>query len=121
MTRSISTGAYVLRLTLTLFLITTIVAGLLGLVNYVTADTIAEQIAQKAENAMRQVLEAGSYEPLDVPENSTVTAAMAASCPGVPVQIAAAHSRHTAAGTPESSSCTRSLARSTCHGVTGRD
>ena len=75
MTRSISTGAYVLRLTLTLFLITTIVAGLLGLVNYVTADTIAEQIAQKAENAMRQVLEADSYEPLDVPEDSAVTAA----------------------------------------------
>ena len=88
MTRSISTGAYVLRLTLTLFLITTIVAGLLGLVNYVTADTIAEQIAQKAENAMRQVLEADSYEPLDVPEESAVTAAYRAGDRGYVVRVA---------------------------------
>ena len=88
MTRSISTGAYVLRLTLTLFLITTIVAGLLGLVNYVTADTIAEQIAQKAENAMRQVLEADSYEPLDVPEESAVTAACRAGDRGYVVRVA---------------------------------
>ena len=84
MTRSISTGAYVLRLTL----ITTIVAGLLGLVNYVTADTIAEQIAQKAENAMRQVLEADSYEPLDVPEESAVTAAYRAGDRGYVVRVA---------------------------------
>ena len=88
MTRSISTGAYVLRLTLTLFLITTIVAGLLGLVNYVTADTIAEQIAQKAENAMLQVLEADSYEPLDVPEESAVTAAYRAGDRGYVVRVA---------------------------------
>lgn len=88
MTRSISTGAYVFRLTLTLFLITTIVAGLLGLVNYVTADTIAEQIAQKAENAMRQVLEADSYEPLDVPEESAVTAAYRAGDKGYVVRVA---------------------------------
>ena len=88
MTRSISTGAYVLRLTLTLFLITTIVAGLLGLVNYVTADTIAEQIAQKAENAMRQVLEADGYEPLDVPEDSAVTAAYRAGDKGYVVRVA---------------------------------
>lgn len=88
MTRSISTGAYVFRLTLTLFLITTIVAGLLGLVNYVTADTIAEQIAQKAENAMRQVLEADSYEPLDVPEESAVTAVYRAGDRGYVVRVA---------------------------------
>lgn len=88
MTRSISTGAYVLRLTLTLFLITTIVAGLLGLVNYVTADAIAEQIAQKAENAMRQVLEADGYEPLDVPEDSAVTAAYRAGDRGYVVRVA---------------------------------
>lgn len=88
MTKSKSTGAYVLRLTLTLFLITTIVAGLLGLVNYVTADTIAEQIAQKAENAMRQVLEADSYEPLDVPEESAVTAAYRAGDKGYVVRVA---------------------------------
>ena len=88
MTKSKSTGAYVLRLTLTLFLITTVVAGLLGLVNYMTADTIAEQIAQKAENAMRQVLEADGYEPLDVPEDSAVTAAYRAGDKGYVVRVA---------------------------------
>ena len=88
MTKSKSTGAYVLRLTLTLFLITTIVAGLLGLVNYVTANTIAEQIAQKAENAMRQVLEADGYEPLDVPEDSAVTDAYRAGDKGYDVRVA---------------------------------
>ena len=83
-----STIAYVLRLTLTLFLITTVVAGLLGLVNYMTADTIAEQIAQKAENAMRQVLDADDYEPLDVPEGSAVTAAYRAGDKGYVVRVA---------------------------------
>ena len=83
-----STIAYVLRLTLTLFLITTVVAGLLGLVNYMTADTIAEQIAQKAENAMRQVLDADDYEPLDVSEGSAVTAAYRAGDKGYVVRVA---------------------------------
>ena len=41
MTKPKSTAAYVLRLTLTLLLITVIVAGLLAFVNYLTADTIA--------------------------------------------------------------------------------
>ena len=45
MTKPQSTAAYVLRLTLTLFLITVIVAGLLAFVNYLTADTIAEHTA----------------------------------------------------------------------------
>ena len=88
MTKSKSTGAYVLRLTLTLFLITTVVAGLLGLVNYMTADTIAEQIARKAESAMRQVLDADGYEPLDVPEGSAVTAAYRAGDKGYVVRVA---------------------------------
>ena len=58
MTKSGNTAAYVLRLTLTLFVITAVVAGLLGFVNYMTADAIAAQTAQKAEAARRQVLEA---------------------------------------------------------------
>lgn len=48
MTKPQSTAAYVLRLTLTLFLITVIVAGLLAFVNYLTADTIAEHTAEAA-------------------------------------------------------------------------
>ena len=52
MTKPQSTAAYVLRLTLTLFLITVIVAGLLAFVNYLTADTIAEHTAEAARSAM---------------------------------------------------------------------
>ena len=51
MTKPQSTAAYVLRLTLTLFLITVIVAGLLAFVNYLTADTIAEHTAEAARSA----------------------------------------------------------------------
>ncbi|MGN1307669.1 MAG: RnfABCDGE type electron transport complex subunit G [Faecousia sp.] len=56
---------YILRLTVTLLLITAIVAGLLGLVNYLAEDKIATLQNEKAESAMREVLEADSYEPLE--------------------------------------------------------
>lgn len=55
---------YFLRLTLTLLLITAVVAGLLALVNYFTEDKITALKEEKAKEAMRQVLPAGSYEPL---------------------------------------------------------
>ena len=58
MTKPQSTAAYVLRLTLTLFLITVIVAGLLAFVNYLTADTIAEHTAEAARSAMTRVSDA---------------------------------------------------------------
>ena len=88
MTEKKGTAAYVLRLTLTLFLISAVVAGLLALVNHVTADTIAEQTAEKAEAAMRQVLEAERYEALDVPADSAVTAAFRAGDEGYVVRVA---------------------------------
>lgn len=66
MTKPKSTAAYVLRLTLTLFLITVIVAGLLAFVNYLTADTIAEHTAEAARSAMTQVLAADDYTELPV-------------------------------------------------------
>ena len=87
MTKSGNTAAYVLRLTLTLFVITAVVAGLLGFVNYMTADTIAAQTAQKAEAARRQVLEAKDYEPMDVPEGSGVTEAYRAGELGYVVRV----------------------------------
>ena len=87
MTKSGNTAAYVLRLTLTLFVITAVVAGLLGFVNYMTADTIAAQTAQKAEAARRKVLEAEYYEPMDVPEGSGVTEAYRAGEPGYVVRV----------------------------------
>lgn len=57
---------YILRLTLTLLVITAVVAGLLGLVNALTAERIAELTKEKAVAAMREVLPADDYEPLDV-------------------------------------------------------
>ena len=57
---------YILRLTLVLLAITAVVAGLLGYVNYLTEDQIAENTAAKAQEAMQQVLPADPYEPLDV-------------------------------------------------------
>lgn len=58
------TVSYILKLTLTLFLITAVVAGLLGLVNYITADKIAEGNAQKTAAAKSEVLPADSYEEI---------------------------------------------------------
>ncbi len=56
--------SYILRLTLVLFLITAVVAGLLGVVNLLTKDKIAENTMKKANDAMREVLQAESYEEL---------------------------------------------------------
>ncbi|MBR6826097.1 MAG: RnfABCDGE type electron transport complex subunit G [Oscillospiraceae bacterium] len=57
---------YILKLALTLLLITAVVAGLLGFVNRLTADKIAENTAKKAQEAMEAVFPAGSYEKLEV-------------------------------------------------------
>ena len=56
---------YILRLTLTLLLITAVVAGLLGLVNYLTEDKIAALTREKAESAMQEVLPAQRYDAID--------------------------------------------------------
>ena len=78
MTKPQSTAAYVLRLTLTLFLITVIVAGLLAFVNYLTADTIAEHSAEAARSAMTQVLAADDYTELPVSDAQAATGVTAA-------------------------------------------
>ena len=57
---------YIFRLTLILLMITSVVAGLLGFVNYLTEDKIAQNTAKKAQQAMQNVLPAESYEPLEV-------------------------------------------------------
>ncbi|MBQ4565428.1 MAG: RnfABCDGE type electron transport complex subunit G [Oscillospiraceae bacterium] len=59
---------YILRLTITLFLITAVVAGLLALVNHVTEDKIATLKEEKAKNAMLQVLPAEQYTPVPCAE-----------------------------------------------------
>lgn len=59
-----STVRYLLKLTLTLFLITAVVAGLLGLINFITADKISAGNAEKAANAKAAVLPAENYEEI---------------------------------------------------------
>lgn len=56
------TVSYVLKLGITLFLITAIVAGLLGLVNFITKDKIEAAEQEKSKAAMAAVLPADSYE-----------------------------------------------------------
>lgn len=59
-----STVLYLLKLTLSLFLITVVVAGLLGFINFITADKIAAGNAEKAAQAKAAVLPADSYEAI---------------------------------------------------------
>ena len=62
---------YILKLTFVLLVITVVVAGLLGLVNHLTEDKIAENTAKKAEEAMQSVLPAESYDPIELSEKNT--------------------------------------------------
>ena len=57
---------YVLRLTATLFAITLVVSALLGLVNAVTKEPIAEANAKKTREAMAAVLTFDDYSAVDV-------------------------------------------------------
>jgi electron transport complex protein RnfG len=57
-------SGYYLRLALTLLLISAVVAGLLGLTNYVTADKIATLTAEKTAASMQEVLPSDSYTEL---------------------------------------------------------
>ena len=65
---------YILKLAAILLVITAVVAGLLGFVNQLTADKIAENTNKKAQEAMQTVLPAESYTPLEV-TSKDITAA----------------------------------------------
>ncbi len=54
------------RLVLILFGVTVVVAALLGLVNHITKDAIAEGKAAKTSAAMREVLPADDYTEIDI-------------------------------------------------------
>ena len=54
-------GGYYAKLAGTLLLISVVVAGLLGLVNHITADKIAAITQEKTAASMREVLPADSY------------------------------------------------------------
>ena len=79
---------YILRLTITLLLITAVVAGLLAFVNELTAGRIDELTRQKAEQAMREVLPAQDYTPLDAALPQGVTEAYRAGDDGYVVRVA---------------------------------
>ena len=79
---------YILRLTLTLLLITAVVAGLLAFVNELTAGRIDELTRQKAEQAMREVLPAQDYTPLEAALPQGVTEAYRAGNAGYVVRVA---------------------------------
>ena len=65
MTKSAQGAGYLVRLTLTLFLITAIVAALLGGVNQLTAERIETLRAEKTRAAMAEVLAAEAYLPVE--------------------------------------------------------
>ena len=77
---------YILRLTLTLLLITAVVAGLLGLVNALTEEKILTLQNEKAESAMREVLPADDYEQIKT-EAEGVTALYRAGEAGYVVRL----------------------------------
>ncbi len=56
---------YYLKLTLTLLVISAVVACLLGLTNFVTADKIAQINAEKTAASMQEVLPADEYTPVE--------------------------------------------------------
>ncbi len=64
-----NTKSYYAKLTGTLLLISVVVAGLLGLVNHITADRIAAITADKTAASMREVLPADTY--TEVPYSGT--------------------------------------------------
>ena len=70
------TKGYFVRLTVTLLVISAVVAGLLGLTNHVTADKIAVLNQEKTAASMEQVLPADSYTPLDYSGSQTEVAAV---------------------------------------------
>jgi electron transport complex protein RnfG len=82
MAKQQSSGAYIAKLTLTLLIIAAVCAGLLGAVNAVTKDKIAQRTAEKTQQSMQEVMpDAASFEAVDYTAADTtglVTAANAA-------------------------------------------
>ena len=66
---------YIIKLTVTLFLTCVVVAGLLGLVNSVTAGPIAASNWAKTEAAMKQIITADSFsDPMELTDAMTSAA-----------------------------------------------
>ena len=81
-----STVMYVLRLALTLLIITAVVAALLAGVNMITAPAIAQLNAQKTQEAIELVLPGGGEEVADFPAVALVSKVYASDA-GYAVQV----------------------------------
>lgn len=74
-------------LVLTLFCVTAIMSGLLGLVNYVTKDRIAALKSEKTTSAMAEVLPADSYDELAYDGNDSLVKGVWAADDGFVVRV----------------------------------
>ena len=83
-----STFAYVLKLSLTLLLITGITAAALAGVNTITAPKIAAINAQKTQDAIEAVLPGGGEKLEEFPDEGGVVTAVYASDTGYAVEVA---------------------------------
>lgn len=81
-----STVKFVLRLTLTLLVITSVVAALLALVNGITAPIIAAAKEEKTQKAIETVLPGGGEE-IPVPEGFPLVTSAYASDTGYAVEV----------------------------------
>ena len=70
----------ILKLTLILFLVCAVVAGVLGVVDAVTRDTIAEQNRLKTERAYAAVLESDGYEEVEFDKTAFPTVNTISKC-----------------------------------------
>lgn len=86
-TKKTSNAAYYCRLTLTLFLITAIVAALLGAVNAVTEDRIAELTAEALAEALQEVLPSDTYEEVEYTGSSDLVATVYAADGGWVIEV----------------------------------
>lgn len=84
-----STFLYVLRLTVTLLVITAVVAGALACINSITKDRIAAINAQKTQNALTAVLPDAETAVLlsDVPDDTGLVTTVYASDTGYAMQV----------------------------------
>lgn len=69
-------AAYVLRLGLTLLAITAVVAALLGAVNYITKDKIAQLNLEKSNAAKAEVLSAQRYDAVEFTDDTGLVQAV---------------------------------------------
>lgn len=82
-----STALYVLRLALTLLIITGVVAAALAGVNYITEDVIAQAKLEKTQQAINAVLPGGG-EAIDFTDSTGLVSMVYASEAGYAVQVA---------------------------------